>query len=296
MNNLVLITRANFLLLTIVIVAAGLSASFYAHGIFNPFDAFLVLIGALLTHMAVNVLNNYFDYRSKIDAKTTKTPFSGGVDILVEGKMKPSVALGIGLMCVTGAAVIGVYFLTRLLFPLLPILLYGLVAICLYTPLLSRIHALSEIVAGTGFGFMGLGAYVTQTGVIDATGIAVLVPVSILVGLLLFLNEFPDVEADEAAGRRHIVILIGRRKSAWIYAASLVATYLSIALAAALGAAPVTVLVSFVTMPIAYKAMRIVFKSYDRIPELVPAQGLNVTVILSTIALLAAGFLIGLYI
>jgi len=292
----VLITRANFLLLTIVIVAAGLSASFYAHGVFNAFDAFLVLIGALLTHMAVNVFNNYFDYRSKIDAKTTKTPFSGGVDILVQGKMKPSVAFGIGLTCLIGAAMIGVYFLTRLLYPLLPILLYGLVAICLYTPVLSRIHALSEIVAGTGFGFMGLGAYVTQAGVIDATGIAVLVPVSILVGLLLFLNEFPDAEADKAGGRRHLVILIGRKKSAWIYAVSLVATYLSIVLAAVAGAAPVTVLVSLVTMAIAYRAIRIVFKNYDRIAELVPAQGLNVTIILSTIALLAAGFLIGFYV
>ena len=295
MNNLVLITRANFLLLTIVIVAAGLSASLYAHGVLNPFEAFLVLIGALLTHMAANVFNNYFDYRSKIDAKTKKTPFSGGVDILVEGKMKPSVAFGIGLLCLTGAAVIGVYFLTRMLYPLLPILLYGLVAICLYTPVLSKIHALSEIVAGTGFGFMGLGAYVTQARVADATGIAVFVPVSILVGLLLFLNEFPDAEADKAAGRRHVVILFGRWRSAWIYVIFLVATYLSILLAAVMRAAPLTVLVSLITIPIAYKAMRIVLKNHDQVPQLVPALGLNVTIILSTIALLAAGFLIGPY-
>ncbi len=279
-----------------VIVAAGLSASLYAHEAFKPFDALLVLIGALLTHTAANVLNNYFDYRSNIDARTSKTPFSGGVDILVQGKMKPSVAFSVGLLCLIGGAVIGAYFLTRVLYPLLPILLYGLVAICLYTPVLSKIHALSEIVAGTGFGFMGLGAYVTQTGLIDATGIAVFVPVSILVGLLLFLNEFPDAEADKAAGRRHLVILVGRKRSTWIYLVSLVATYLSIVLAAAAGAVPLTVLISLVTMPIAYKAIRIVFKNYDRIPELVPAQALNVTIILSTIALLAAGFLIGFYV
>jgi len=295
LSNLVLITRANFLLLTIVIVAAGLSASFYAHGVFNPFDAFLVLIGALLTHMAVNVFNNYFDYRSKIDARTNKTPFSGGVDILVEGKMKPSLAFGVGLLCLIGAAVIGAYFLTRLFYPLLPILLYGLVAICLYTPVLSKIHALSEIVAGTGFGLMGLGAYLTQARLLDATGIAVFVPVSILVGLLLFLNEFPDVEADKAAGRRHVVILLGRWKSACIYVIFLVATYLSILLAVVAGAAPLTVLVSLITTPIAYKAVLIVLKNYDRVPELVPALGLNVTIILSTIALLAVGFLIGSY-
>jgi 1,4-dihydroxy-2-naphthoate octaprenyltransferase len=182
-----------------------------------------------------------------------------------------------------------------MLYPLLPILLYGLVAICLYTPVLSKIHALSEIVAGTGFGFMGLGAYVTQARVADATGIAVFAPVSILVGLLLFLNEFPDAEADRAAGRRHVVILFGRWRSAWIYVIFLVATYLSILLAAVMRAAPLTVLVSLITIPIAYKAMRIVLKNHDQVPLLVPALGLNVTIILSTIALLAAGFLIGPY-
>jgi 1,4-dihydroxy-2-naphthoate octaprenyltransferase len=290
------ITRANFLLLTVVIVAAGLSASLYAHGVFNPFEALLVLIGALLTHMAVNVFNNYFDYRSKIDTRTTKTPFSGGVNILVEGKMKPSTALGVGSLCLIGAAVIGAYFLLHSFYPLFPILLYGLVAICLYTPVLARAPALSEIVAGTGFGFMGLGAYVAQARVVDAAGIAVFVPVSILVGLLLFLNEFPDVEADRAAGRRHVVILFGRRTSAWIYVVFLAATYVSVLLSVAVTAAPMAVLVSLITMPIGYKAMRIVLKNYDRVPELVPALGLNVTVIISTIALLAVGFLISFYV
>jgi 1,4-dihydroxy-2-naphthoate octaprenyltransferase len=290
------ITRANFLLLTVVIVAAGLSASLYAHGVFNPFEALLVLIGALLTHMAVNVFNNYFDYRSKIDTRTTKTPFSGGVNILVEGKMKPSTALGVGSLCLIGAAVIGAYFLMHSFYPLFPILLYGLVAICLYTPVLARAPALSEIVAGTGFGFMGLGAYVAQARVVDAAGIAVFVPVSILVGLLLFLNEFPDVEADRAAGRRHVVILFGRRTSAWIYVVFLAATYVSVLLSVAVTAAPMAVLVSLITMPIGYKAMRIVLKNYDRVPELVPALGLNVTVIISTIALLAVGFLISFYV
>jgi 1,4-dihydroxy-2-naphthoate octaprenyltransferase len=295
-SNLMSITRANFLLLSVVIVAAGLSAALYAHGVFNALDALLILIGALFTHMAVNVFNNYFDYRSKIDARTTKTPFSGGVSILVEDKMKPSTAFGVGSLFLIGASLIGLYFLMRSFYPLFLILLYGLVAICLYTPVFARIPALSEIVAGTGFGFMGLGAYVAQTRVVDAVGIAVFVPVSILVGLLLFLNEFPDVEADKAAGRRHVVILFGRRTSAWIYAVFLAATYLSVLLSVALRAAPLAVLLSLITIPIGYKAIRIVLKNYDQVPELVPALGLNVTVILSTIALLAVGFLISFYV
>jgi len=290
LGNLVSITRANFLPLTIVIVLAGLAAAFYSHRTFLPIDAALVMVGALLTHASVNAFNNYFDYRSKIDAKTPKTPFSGGVDILVKGMMKPSEALAVCLFTLICAALIGVYFLVRLFNVLLPLIVYGAIIIVFYTPVLSRVPALSEIVAGSGFGLMGLGVYVTQTGLIDATGIAILIPITILVALLLFLNEFPDAEVDRVAGRRHIVILLGKRGSAWLYVAGEAATYASIILAVAVGAAPFPVLISLLSLPIAYKAGRLTLKNYDRTGDLVPALGSNVLFILSTITLMACGF------
>jgi len=289
--NIIIITRANFLPLTVVIVLAGLAASFYAHLVFRPLDALLVLVGALLTHASVNAFNNYFDYRSKVDERTTKTPFSGGVDVLVKGRMKASSALAVSVTTLLAAALIGLYFLSRMFYPLLPLLIYGGLAIVLYTPVLSKIHGLSEVIAGSGFGLMGLGAYVTQTGLIDAPGITVFVPVTILVALLLFLNEFPDAEVDKMAGRRHVVILLGRRRASWIYVAGLAATYCSIILAVGLKAAPPTILLSLCSVPIAYRAGRIVLKSYDKIPELIPALGLNVITILTTILLIAVGFL-----
>jgi 1,4-dihydroxy-2-naphthoate octaprenyltransferase len=290
LGNLVPITRANFLPLTIVIVLAGLAAAFYAHRAFLPIDAVLVMVGALLTHASVNAFNNYFDYRSKIDAKTPKTPFSGGVDILVKGMMKPSEALTVCLSTLICAALIGAYFLVRLFNVLLPLIVYGAIIIVLYSPVLSRVPALSEIVAGSGFGLMGLGVYVTQTGLIDAAGIAILIPITILVALLLFLNEFPDAEVDRVAGRRHIVILLGKRGSAWLYVIGEAATYVSIILAVAVGAAPLPVLISLFSLPIAYKAGRLTLKNYDRISDLVPAMGSNVLFILSTITLMACGF------
>jgi 1,4-dihydroxy-2-naphthoate octaprenyltransferase len=290
LKNIVSITRANFLPLAIVIVLASLAAAFYAHRVFNPLDAALVMVGAVLAHAAVNAFNNYFDYRSKIDERTDKTPFSGGVDTLVKGMMRPSQALAVCLACIILAGLIGVYFLERMFNILLPLVVYGAVAIVLYTPILSRVDALSELVAGSGFGLMGLGAYITQTGVADATGIAIFVPITILVALLLFLNEFPDAEVDKLARRRHIVIVIGKQRSAWLYVMGQAATYLSVIVAVVLRAMPVTTLLALATLPIAYKAASIALKNYDRTPELVPALGSNVIFILSTISLLAVGF------
>jgi 1,4-dihydroxy-2-naphthoate octaprenyltransferase len=296
MGKLLTVVRANFLPLAVVIVLAGLAAAYYSRRSLNGLDAVLVMIGAVLTHASVNAFNNYFDYKSHIDAKTTKTPFSGGVEILVKGIMKPSHAFLTAMAALAGAALIGVYFLARFLFALLPIMLVGLVLIVTYTPFLSRVHGLSEIAAGSGFGLMGLGTYVSQTGAVKAPGIAVFFPVTILVGLLLFLNEFPDVEVDKEAGRRHIVVLLGREKARWLYLEGLIATYLSIVLAVILAAAPPAILLCLVTAPVAYKASRITLTNYDQIPNLIPALGLNVILILSTILILAIGFSIGSFV
>jgi 1,4-dihydroxy-2-naphthoate octaprenyltransferase len=279
-----------------VIVFAGLAAAFYSRHVLGAFDGLLVLVGAVLTHASVNAFNNYFDYRSGIDGRTAKTPFSGGVEVLVKGKMAPSSAFMVALVSLMGAGVIGVYFLARFFYVLLPILLYGLFVIVFYTPVLARVHGVSEIVAGTGFGLMGLGTYVTQTGIIDGPAIAIFVPITILVALLLFLNEFPDAEIDRAAGRRHLVILLGKKKSATVYAAGVAMTYISIILAVLVNYAPIPVLISLVTIPIGYKASRIALKNYQDAPALVPAQGANVMVILSTILLIGVGYALAAFV
>jgi 1,4-dihydroxy-2-naphthoate octaprenyltransferase len=290
LGAVVAVTRPNFLPLAVVIVVAALAAAFYAHSSFNALNAVLVLIGAVLLHASVNAYNNYFDYRSTIDQKTIKTPFSGGIDLLVTGKVKPRTTFAVASACLLGAAMIGSYFLERFFTLLLPLMIYGAIAIVAYSPVLARIPAVSEVLAGTGFGLIGLGAYITQTGLVDSTGIAVFVPVSILVALLLFLNEFPDTAIDREAGRRHLVILLGKKRASWVYVVGLVATYASIIVSVLVAAAPTTVLIAVVTFPLAFKASRITLRNYDNSSRLVPALGTNVIVILTTILLLAVGF------
>ena len=293
LGAVVAVTRPNFLPLAVVIVLAATAAAFYAHLTFNPLNAVLVMTGAILLHASVNAFNNYFDYRSTIDHKTVKTPFSGGVDLIVKGEIKPATAFAVASACLLGAALIGAYFLERFFALLLPLMIYGAVAIIAYSPVLSKVPAVSEALAGTGFGLMGLGAYITQAGVIDATGISILIPISILVALLLFLNEFPDSDIDKGAGRRHLVIILGKRRSAWVYIGGLLATYLSILTSVIFAAAPPTVLIALGTAPLAYRASRTVVQNYDSTTQLIPALGTNVIVILSTIVLLSVGFAAG---
>jgi len=83
---------------------------------------------------------------------------------------------------------------------------------------------------------------------------------------------------------------LGKRGSAWLYVTGQAATYVSIILAVAIGDAPFPVLLSLLSLPIAYKAAQLTLKNYNRTSDLVPALGLNVLFILSTISLMACGF------
>src|SRR5712691_5231904 len=89
--------RAPFLLLSLIFVSLG-SAIAWVHGAFDPLVTVLTLVGVLSLHMSVNVLNDFFDYRSGIDIITIPTPFSGGSRILPSKELSPSSVLGAGLL------------------------------------------------------------------------------------------------------------------------------------------------------------------------------------------------------
>ena len=205
LKNYLLLTRPNFLLVVPVCVLAGVAASYSVTGTINVLHLVLASIGALMAHMSVNILNIYFDYKSGIDFKTERTSFSGGSPVLVSGLLDAKKALIFGLVTMAAVFGIGIYFIVQYGATVLPIGLGGLVIIYAYTPYITKIPVLTEIIGpGLGFGLMTLGTYFTQTGGYGAAGIVASIIVGLLVANLLLLNEFPDVEADRTAGRKHL--------------------------------------------------------------------------------------------
>ena len=70
--------RVPFLILTPACVAVGVGTAYRETGQTNWKYILLVLLGALSAHICVNVFNEYFDFKSGLDSKTERTPFSGG--------------------------------------------------------------------------------------------------------------------------------------------------------------------------------------------------------------------------
>lgn len=286
--------RVPFLILAPVCVFLGIGTALWTGDGLNVLYVILALVGAVAAHISVNALNEYFDFKSLLDTKTKRTPFSGGSGTLPD---KPEVApyalwIGIGSLIVT--IVIGVYFLTVHGLALLPLGALGVVLIVLYTVWITRFALLCLFAPGIGFGpVMVVGTHFVLTGTFALEAwVASLVPL-FLVSNLLLLNQFPDVEADEEVGRRHFPIVIGRRKSVRIYTTFLLLTYATIVLAVLYGLLPAWSLLGLLSGVLAWRAIQGATQFADEIAALIPIMGLNVQITLLTPTLVAIGLLLG---
>jgi 1,4-dihydroxy-2-naphthoate octaprenyltransferase len=283
-------TRPQFLLLSVVLAFFGTCIAWY-NGAFHLGHAILAFIGLLLCHISVNVLNDYYDYKSGIDLKTRRTPFSGGSGFLPTASLKPEHVFRFGLACFLLAVPIGVYFVLVSGWLLLPLLVIGAVCILFYTPLLTRLNW-PEWAPGAGLGALPvLGAYFVQTGEYTIPAIVASIPSAILVHNLLFLNEFPDAEADKTAGRKTMPITMGKTKSSIIYSVLTGMVYLWIIGWVAAGLMPVFCLIALATLPFAVRAIRGALRYQDE-SKLMPAMANNVLVVLLTQLLLGIGYLL----
>jgi len=231
------VARAPFLLLPITLVAVGAAVGVLV-GDFSPARSFLALVGLLALHMAVNILNEWSDQRTGIDLRTKRTPFSGGSGTLPSGSMEASTALIFGLLSAAAGLAIGVWFVILYGWVLVPPFALGAVCVLAYTNVLAR-SGVGELAAGLGLGALPVActAYV-QGGNFTAAAWAASVPAFFMTFNLLLLNEFPDEEADRFGRRRNLVILLGRKLAARVYAIVALATPTSIIVAVVLDMVP----------------------------------------------------------
>ena len=282
-------TRPQFLLLSVTLVLLGTAIARH-EGCFDLLKFVLTLLGLLLAHASVNILNDYFDYKSGIDLETTRTPFSGGSGVLPNGLLKPKGVYIYGVGCLMAALAIGIYLTFISGWQLLPLILLGGPVIYFYTSHLTKWLA-GEFWAGLGLGTLPvLGTYFVQTGRYSAEAVVASLAPGFLTAILLFLNEFPDVEADKKGGRYNLVIALGPKKAGRLYAGLMALTYLSIIGGVALKLMPPASLIGLATIPFAFKAISVTFKHYDNIQNLIPALKANVLTVLGTNALVAAGY------
>jgi 1,4-dihydroxy-2-naphthoate octaprenyltransferase len=286
--------RLPFLILGPACVLLGAAAAFWSQGSIRVLDLVLVLVGAIASHISVNTLNEYSDFRSSLDRRTTPTPFSGGSGTLPNAPDAAASTLWVGIAGAVLAAAVGAYYLFVRGVWLLPVGVLGLLVIVTYTDWITHHPLLCLLAPGLGFGtFMVMGTGFALSGAYTWTAfVASLVPF-FLVSNLLLLNQFPDAEADRTVGRRHLPIVIGKRASSVVYGLFLLGAYLSLLAGVALRLLPAASLLGLATLFLAVPAARSAYRNAEDTPKLIPALGQNVLINITTPVLVAIGLFIG---
>src|SRR5256712_10197957 len=74
---------------------------------------------------------------------------------------------------------------------------------------------------------MTLGAYYVQTKSLASATVPLLasIPVGLLIAAVFWINEFPDMDADKAVGKKTLVLRLGYLRSVAVYVGLLATSY-----------------------------------------------------------------------
>jgi 1,4-dihydroxy-2-naphthoate octaprenyltransferase len=108
-------------------------------------------VGGLLAHVSMNVINDYFDYKSGLDFTTKPTPFSRGSGLLPSETLNAKDVYKFAMGSLIIGSAIGLYFAYTVGWMLLPLIAFTAISIYFYTESLSHWY-IGEIVTAINFG------------------------------------------------------------------------------------------------------------------------------------------------
>ncbi len=241
---------------------------------------FLAIVGIGLIHSGTNLINEYYDHRSRADdLNPNRTPFSGGSGAIQDGVVPARQVFWAGIICFAAGGTIGIYFLLQVGWPVLALGIAGILGGYFYTapPVKLGYRGLGEIGTGILLGPLAvLGGYVVHTGAFAWHVVWMSLPIGILVALILYINEFPDYEPDKAAGKRHLIVILGPKLARYLYVILLIALYVCLFWLLHSGLLPPRGRWLFLTLPLALGAIIINWRYFAGLKKMLPAQVLTI--------------------
>ena len=266
--------RIRFLLASIIAVTNGISLAFWKSGIFNLSYTILIFAGVICLHASVDLLNDYWDYKRGTDVITRRTKFSGGTGVLPEKLLRPKTVYIAGVIFMMLGALAGIYFVVIRGITVAVILGFAIVTIYLYS--INIVNAgLGEIFVAIKGIMIVLGTFYIQTGVVDPSAIFIGVIIGILSASVLFVNSFPDYDADRNTGRRSLLTIIGKQNGSRLFPVAVLIPYILILAGIFLGYTKFVSLACLASIPYAIKAIKDIGK-YEDLRQFVPAMAATV--------------------
>jgi 1,4-dihydroxy-2-naphthoate polyprenyltransferase len=267
---------------------------------FRPGYFLLVMVGLILNHMALNMTDDYYDFRHLVDAFASdeKNPYTGGSGLLSSGRIQPEKMKQVFFAFYGAAIGIGIFLgVTRGSF-ILFLLAIGFFCAYFYTapPIRFGYRGLGEVAQLLCFGpGIGLGAYYVQTQKVSWEAFWGTLPFGIMLFSMITINEIPDYTEDRKGGKLNLVARFGRKTGVRLFTFSLLSAYGVILAGVVFGMIPLLGLLSLLTLPIAFKTISVLKAHYEDPQRMAPANlGMicahNFTAILLIFAYFVEGF------
>jgi 1,4-dihydroxy-2-naphthoate octaprenyltransferase len=221
--------RPGFLVVTLVAAVLGVALSQACGSAWDPWGAVATVVLAMTLHAAANLYNDYGDAVGGSDAINTARigPFTGGSRTVQDGRATAAQMRDAAQMLAIVAVGGGVWLAARSGPGLLAVGLAGCLLGWAYSSprvaLMSR--GLGEAAVALAWWLVVIGADYVQRHRFDAIAALGGVSPALLIAAVLWVAEFPDRQADAAAGKRTAVVRLGPVRAAWLHLALVLAAY-----------------------------------------------------------------------
>ena len=284
------VIRVKFLLASVIAVCLGLAINWWQNQTIDIVYGILTFVGVMALHASVDLLNDYWDFKRHIDTKTQRTKFSGGTGVLPEGLLKPNDVYKAGIIFLIIGSAVGGYFIFEKGITIAIILAFAIISIYFYSTRIVN-SGLGEIFVAIKGAMIVLGTFFVQTSHITVEPILGGIVVGVLSSLVLFVNSFPDFDADKAGDRKTLVIILGKKKAAsavWIFP---IIAYGVIISGIVTHVLPILSLITLLTIPLLMKSGLSLKQNFDDVDKIVPTMGSFVSYSRITGLLLVLSFL-----
>lgn len=238
-------------------VITGIALAIH-QGEFKWEPAFAALLVGILLQISSNLANDVFDYEHGTDTSERLGPTRvTQAGILTPRQVKTGLAIVIGL-----AVILGIYLTMIAGWLVILIGLAAIVSAILYTagPYPLGYYGFGDLFVFLFFGLAAVaGTYYVQAGEVVPSVWGMAVVIGLLVVNLLVVNNLRDIPTDQKTGKRTLAVRIGVRGSRIEYLSLQIIAYLLIPFFILLNWIPVWSMITWLSIPYAYRMTRGVF-------------------------------------
>lgn len=234
------------------------SALAWHDGHFRLLPALAALLVALLLQIGSNLANDVFDYERGADSG----PRQGPLRVTQAGLLQPRQVKGGMVLVFALAGLCGLYLAFVVGWAVIPIGAAAILAAVAYTagPYPLGYHGLGELFVFLFFGVAAVtGTYFVEAGSVSLVAWLMSIPVGLIIVGILIVNNLRDLDSDRLAGKHTLAAHFGSRFAKGEYLVCLLLAYLSILVYCALGLLPWWGLLTWLSLPLAYATLQIVF-------------------------------------